>query len=641
MGEAADAPVAAPRTAEPTSPKSAARRRWTRVASQRTLSDAPAAAPQTGKRVTKVLYLARHGEGVHEIAAEVERDVAHAAALARDPAAEKPADLADPAGEEFFNAGLTDRGRAQSARAAEELDALLARPHYPRPEAFFASPLHRTLETATILADGRVEVPVVAVDALREQRGGLPCDERDRADVVAADFPTVDASTIAAADDASPDGYVLREALVEDEAALAARAGGAVAWLRSLPFESVCLVSHRRLLRAVVRHTGPWLQARDARGGELEEVFPASEVRVVRVTWGASGLLERVVARSLGDAMRDSDAETFAAFERARAALGAVRNDALAAEVDALKARALDALFAGGDAGDRAAADAFRRVKRLAGEESARLSALLGRVMDAYKLLGERYRFLDAVPAVEPNAPLQVLPAPGPGAQADAKGDARRVRLLLARAARLDGAFRAKMAFLVSTFNDAPSSAAIAERLGLDPAAWPLGLHDSRLGVNVIRLAFGPPKSLGRALEKKLGSLKDLNRCVVEAHCPYTAAFFLAGLRATFTVVAVKNKHKQVVIAQPPDLHCNVDLGGGFLGEVQIILAYCLEIKHTIHAYYQLLRADAVDLVLEPHRGTSGEAVFDEFARMRELARARGLSASSGLAESTRSVGTT
>ncbi|KAH8064623.1 isomerase [Aureococcus anophagefferens] len=593
MGEAADAPVAAPRTAEPTSPKSAARRRWTRVASQRTLSDAPAAAPQTGKRVTKVLYLARHGEGVHEIAAEVERDVAHAAALARDPAAEKPADLADPAGEEFFNAGLTDRGRAQSARAAEEPDALLARPHYPRPEAFFASPLHRTLETATILADGRVEVPVVAVDALREQRGGLPCDERDRADVVAADFPTVDASTIAAADDASPDGYVLREALVEDEAALAARAGGAVAWLRSLPFESVCLVSHRRLLRAVVRHTGPWLQARDARGGELEEVFPASEVRVVRVTWGASGLLERVVARSLGDAMRDSDAETFAAFERARAALGAVRNDALAAEVDALKARALDALFAGGDAGDRAA-DAFRRV----------------------------------------------LPAPGPGAQATPRA-ARRVRLLLARAARLDGAFRAKMAFLVSTFNDAPSSAAIAERLGLDPAAWPLGLHDSRLGVNVIRLAFGPPKSLGRALEKKLGSLKDLNRCVVEAHCPYTAAFFLAGLKATFPVVAVKNKHKQVVIAQPPDLHCNVDLGGGFLGEVQIILAYCLQIKHTIHAYYQLLRADAVDLVLEPHRGTSGEAVFDEFTRMRELARARGLSASSGLAESTRSVGTT
>jgi len=119
------------------------------------------------------------------------------------------------------------------------------------------------------------------------------------------------------------------------------------------------------------------------------------------------------------------------------------------------------------------------------------------------------------------------------------------------------------------------------------------------------------------------------------------AAFFLAGLKATFPVVAVKNKHKQVVIAQPPDLHCNVDLGGGFLGEVQIILAYCLEIKHTIHAYYQLLRADAVDLVLEPHRGTSGEAVFDEFARMRELARARGLSASSGLAESTRSLGTT
>ncbi|KAH8095442.1 isomerase [Aureococcus anophagefferens] len=412
-------------------------------------TDAAAPPPTTGG-VTKYIYLSRHGEAAHNVAA---------------------ANHVDPAGAEFLDARLTDAGRAQVRAANREFGELLERTPYPRPECIFASPLHRTLETASILAKGHVARPIVAVDALRERRGGNPCDERHAADAIRREFAHVDASRVAADDAASPDGYALRPGLVEDDGAA--------------------------MIDGVLR------PALDAAGGALEAVFRASE------------------------------------------------------------ARALAALFAG------AAADAdaaFRDLKAIAEAESGRLAALLARVMDAYRLLGERYRFLNRVPA-RGAAPAQVLPLPAT-ADAAATGDVARVRLL-ARAARVDGA-------------DAGTA----------------------LGAAPLRLKFGPPKSLGRALEKPLGSLKDLNRCTVECHCPYVCALFLAGLRETFPVVAVKNKHepahKQDEVSQPPDLHVNVDLGGGFLGEVQIILTYCLEVKNILH-FFELLQAKT-DLVLEPMR---------------------------------------
>ena len=143
-----------------------------------------------------------------------------------------------------------------------------------------------------------------------------------------------------------------------------------------------------------------------------------------------------------------------------------MRDDALAARVDDLQARALGALF-DGDAAD--ADDAFRDLKAIAEAESGRLTALLAQVMDAYRLLGERYRFLNQVPEREGPAPAQVLPLPAT-ADATATGDVPRVRLLLARAARVDGAFRSRTTALVAAFNGASSTAALAKTLGLEPA---------------------------------------------------------------------------------------------------------------------------------------------------------------------------
>ena len=196
-------------------------------------TDAAAPPPTTGG-VTKYIYLSRHGEAAHNVAA---------------------ANHVDPAGAEFLDARLTDAGRAQVRAANREFGELLERTPYPRPECIFASPLHRTLETASILAKGHVARPIVAVDALRERRGGNPCDERHAADAIRREFAHVDASRVAADDAASPDGYALRPGLVEDDGAVAARARRVVEWVRTLDEASVLLVAHRFFLRARLGRT--------------------------------------------------------------------------------------------------------------------------------------------------------------------------------------------------------------------------------------------------------------------------------------------------------------------------------------------------------------------------------------------------
>ena len=100
------------------------------------------AAPRAVGSVTKYIYLARHGEGHHNVAAAAAQAAAHAVALEADPAAPVPP-LRDPDGEAYRNARLTAAGRAQVAAANAELRELLRRTHYPAPEVVFSSPLHR------------------------------------------------------------------------------------------------------------------------------------------------------------------------------------------------------------------------------------------------------------------------------------------------------------------------------------------------------------------------------------------------------------------------------------------------------------------------------------------------------------------
>merc|ERR1719343_922506 len=69
---------------------------------------------------------------------------------------------------------------ALSAQA--EINSLVSM-GFRRPQVVMVSPLERTLQTAALIFPGHPNTHVV--EALRERRTGLPCDERKRAEEVA------------------------------------------------------------------------------------------------------------------------------------------------------------------------------------------------------------------------------------------------------------------------------------------------------------------------------------------------------------------------------------------------------------------------------------------------------------------------
>ena len=222
--------------------------------------------------------------------------------------------------------------------------------------------------------------------------------------------------------------------------------------------------------------------------------------------------------------------------------------------------------------------------------------------MAKYRTASVRYQFLDDVE--DEGQAKQQLPE---GYQDPAlSGDPSGVRLLLGRAAWEEPGFRRAIVDLVREVNAAPSTEALVEAFGLSAEEFPLALRDARLRLRpekpnkVVIGRFGPPKGFDRALQKEMGSLKDLNRVTLECEDPYVMALVLAILKKQFKVLAVKNKHRQATFKQPPDLHVNIDIGGGWVAEVQLLLANCLMIKRTLHKYYEISRVENPELVLQP-----------------------------------------
>jgi hypothetical protein len=148
--------------------------------------------------------------------------------------------------------------------------------------------------------------------------------------------------------------------------------------------------------------------------------------------------------------------------------------------------------------------------------------------------------------------------------------------------------------------NTAKTIDEVCDRHGLDKAAWTVDSNGRKLvlraaGFNiddsedVVKAKFGPPKGSARALVKlqeakkeeekggKKGTgLKDLNRISLEFHDPLVMALMFECLKnhKTVKIVTVKNKFKlkagKAKFEQPPDLHVNVDIGDGWLCEVQV-----------------------------------------------------------------------
>ena len=72
-------------------------------------------------------------------------------------------------------------------------------------------------------------------------------------------------------------------------------------------------------------------------------------------------------------------------------------------------------------------------------------------------------------------------------------------------------------------------------------------------------------------------------------------------LQRRYPVVTCKNKYKQEGgWKQPPDLHLNIDIGGGWIAEAQLLLRNVLEIKEELHKFYDVNRATRCEEVMKP-----------------------------------------
>ncbi|KAJ5709464.1 hypothetical protein N7493_010798 [Penicillium malachiteum] len=132
----------------------------------------------------KVLFLGRHGEGVHNVAE----------ARYGTKNWDEYWSLLD--GDEYgtwVDAHLTPVGKAQ-AQTAHDTWATQIQNEIPYPQSYYVSPLHRTCETAQITFQG-LDMPLtqpfrpLIKELLRETLGEHTCDRRSKASEIKADFP--------------------------------------------------------------------------------------------------------------------------------------------------------------------------------------------------------------------------------------------------------------------------------------------------------------------------------------------------------------------------------------------------------------------------------------------------------------------
>jgi len=146
--------------------------------------------PSLGSIRVKTLYLIRHGEALHNI--EERRAKSKAKVEAEQRGVEGSSEEAQAEAERARKQVLEDEalrdaplsldGKIMALNAQNEINRLLNR-GFPKPTGIVVSPLERTLQTAALIFPGNPNTHVV--EALRERRTGLPCDERKRAEEVA------------------------------------------------------------------------------------------------------------------------------------------------------------------------------------------------------------------------------------------------------------------------------------------------------------------------------------------------------------------------------------------------------------------------------------------------------------------------
>ena len=157
-------------------------------------------------RRRKVVYLVRHAQAKHNVVElEAQARVRAAGGGVEEQEAARKATLHDPL---FRDASLSGSGKDQVALSAADFRRLLRETHCPPAEVVFVSPLERTLQTAQLLFPGHARM--ICLEALREKRTGLPCDERKPAELLRGRFPSVDFADVLEQDRESDRGYSFR-----------------------------------------------------------------------------------------------------------------------------------------------------------------------------------------------------------------------------------------------------------------------------------------------------------------------------------------------------------------------------------------------------------------------------------------------
>jgi len=263
-------------------------------------------------RSKKIIYFVRHAEATHNVLEHeaVERVKAAGTSCKKLQDEARRSVLHCPT---LKDAPLSKRGVAQSKSSWDKLSELVEHENSPfsPPQIVLVSPLRRALMTATTLF-GNIQNPppkFIAIEALREKRTGMECDERNDPAILEQEFPHVDFTNVKQGLPVVSKG--------EDNTQVRSRVKHYLEeHLPLVPHDFVAIVSHKGWLREL-RHT---LKSYENAGDlhvdfDLNEwhqtLYGNAELRVASFEWTTeTNQLSCVIERSVDNVMTDIVAST-------------------------------------------------------------------------------------------------------------------------------------------------------------------------------------------------------------------------------------------------------------------------------------------------------------------------------------------
>lgn len=271
------------------------------------------------------------------------------------------------------------------------------------------------------------------------------------------------------------------------------------------------------------------------------------------------------------------------------------------------------------------AEEIFLELKAKATEECTRLARVTADCRERYTAVQQRWEYVEAIAASDD---LHIQADAGEDGHGDLLSEESYVDRLLMRSAWGLPVFETKMRRLETLFNATrypPSLPGVgpAFSLQLQPKRYPL---HNRPGANC-HLRIGAVKARGRCLDKareyaspgEISShpVKPAARYIIDTlrvtFCfedPYALAVFYELLKSTpgIRIVRVKNKltDHRLPLEERTTILINVELldadptGVPLLAEVQLTLQDYLDIKKSLHKFYQFDRAHEHTEVLKP-----------------------------------------